>query len=68
MTSQALHPIPKLALEEVHDQTVVPTLVGLPLLLARNLQREPFKLCLPLRCGLDVWLLQNPVQILVQAV
>ena len=68
MTCQTLHPVPELSLEEVHDQTIVPALVGLPLLLTRNLQREPFKLRLPLRCGLDLWLLQNPVQVLMKTI
>lgn len=68
MTSHALHPVPKLALEEVHDQTIVSALVCFPLLLARDLQREPFELCLSLGCGLGLWLLQNPVQIFVQAI
>lgn len=65
VTGQTLHPIPKLALEKVHDQTVVPALVCLPFLLARNLQREPFEFCLSLRCRLNLRLVQNPIQVLV---
>lgn len=68
VTSHTLHLIPKLALEEIHNQAVVPTLVGLPLLLACDLRWEPLELCFPLRCDLDLWLLQNSVQVLVQAI
>lgn len=54
MTGQTLHPVPKLALEKVHDQTVIPALVRLPLLLACNLKREPLELCLPFGRSLDL--------------
>ena len=68
MTREALHAVPILPLDEVDDEAVVAHPVDLPLLLAGDLRGQLLELGLPFRRRLDVALLQDPVQILVQAV
>ena len=68
VTREALHAVPILPLEEVHDEAVVAHPVDLPLLLAGDLRGQLLELGLPFRRRLDVALLQDPVQILVQAI
>lgn len=68
MTSETLHPVPVLPLEEVHDQAIVAHAVYLPLLLARDLRRQVLELGLALRSLRDLGLLQYSVQVLVQAI
>ena len=65
---QTLQPTPVLPLEEVHDKTIVPHAVQLPLLLARQLRRELLQLRFSLRRHLDVRLLQHTIEVLVQAI
>ena len=65
MTRQTLHPIPILPLEEVHNQTIVSHAIDLPLLLARDLGRQPLELGLALGRPLDLRLLQDPVEVFV---
>ena len=68
MTREALHAVPVLALEDVDDERVVAHPVHLPLLLARDLRREPLELRLALRRRLDLGLRDHAVEVLVQAV
>ena len=68
MTCEALHSVPILSLEEVDDEAVIAHAVDLPLLFARDLCRHLLELGFPFRRRLDVPLLQDPVQVLVQAV
>lgn len=69
MTRQAFHPRPVLTLKQIDDDRVVPLLVDLPLLLARDLWRERVQLCFPLGRHRDrLWTDEHPVQILVQTV
>ncbi len=68
MAGKALHSVPILSLEEVDDEAIVAHAVDLPLLFASDLCRQLLELRFPFRRRLDVPLLQNPVQVLVQAV
>lgn len=67
-TCQALQLIPELALEQVHNQTTIPSKVTLPLLFARNLRRQIFKLCLAFRSHVHWRFLSDSVQVFMQAV
>lgn len=68
MARKALHSVPILSLEEVYDKAVIAHAVDLPLLFARDLRRQLLELGFTFRCGLDIPLLQDAVQVLVQAV
>lgn len=55
-----------LPLEQIHDNTIVPEHIPVPALL-RQLHELPVASALPVRF-LYIWLLDDPIQVLVQAV
>jgi hypothetical protein len=57
----------QLPLKQVHDDTIVPLLVTLPALLAELGQLALSPSSLPIRF-LDIWLLDDPIQILVKSI
>ena len=66
VTSETFEAIAVLALEQIHDEAIVPHLVDLPLLLRSDFWRERLECRLAFRCQLDrCRLVLDPIKILV---
>jgi hypothetical protein len=65
VTRHAFQPVPKLPLEKVNDDAIVPHAVYLPLLLARDLLRQLFELLFSIGRHLVHRFVEDTIQILV---
>lgn len=65
MTRKTFETIAKLTLKEVDNQTIVAHAPDLPFLLPGDLSGKPFELGFAFRRSLYLWLLKDPVEVLV---